>query len=55
MVPRVQAEFQLGDVEDQDEVKGHGEGPLYRVFTHSGLLEKKDALVGVVMFVCVHV
>ena len=53
MVPKVQAQLHYGEVEGQDEVKGQAEGPVFRVFTHSGLLEKKDALVGVAMFACV--
>ena len=47
MVPKIQAELHYGEVKGQDEVKGCSEGPLFRLFTHSGLLEKKDALVGV--------
>ena len=52
-MPKVQAELHYDEIKGQDEVKGQAEGPLFRVFTHSGLLEKKDALVGVdVVCVC---
>ena len=41
VVPKVKAELYYREVKGQDEATG----PLYRVFTHTGQLEKKDALV----------
>ena len=52
-MPKVQAVLHYDEIDGQDEVKSQAEEPLFRVFTHSGLLEKKDALVGVAVCVCV--
>ncbi len=40
-MPKVKAELYYKEVKGQVEATG----PLYRVFTHTGQLEKKDALV----------
>ncbi|XP_064404134.1 protein mono-ADP-ribosyltransferase PARP4-like isoform X3 [Halichondria panicea] len=42
VVPKVKAELYYKEVKGQVEATG----PLYRVFTHTGQLEKKDALTG---------